>query len=166
MTTSPQPLIYVACLASYNEGHPHGAWIEATQDIAAMREQIAEMLHASPSRSAEEWAIHEVLGFGAWRGAEDLDTIAEVMALYEKHGAAVFAYAANNCGELANFEKAYCGEYGSEREFAVELADDAFNIPESMEPYFDYEAYTRDLFIGDYWSAQVQGGGVYVFANL
>ena len=39
--------IYVACLASYNNGVLHGAWIDASTDVAEMQEQINSMLRAS-----------------------------------------------------------------------------------------------------------------------
>lgn len=40
--------IYVACLASYNNGRLHGAWIDADCGADAIRAEIAEMLRASP----------------------------------------------------------------------------------------------------------------------
>lgn len=40
--------IYVACLASYNAGRLHGAWIDADQDADAIHEEIAKILKASP----------------------------------------------------------------------------------------------------------------------
>lgn len=41
--------IYVACLASYNAGRLHGAWIDATQDADDIRREIAEkVLRTSP----------------------------------------------------------------------------------------------------------------------
>jgi antirestriction protein len=40
--------IYVACLASYNNGTLYGKWIDASDDIAAMNEEIQEMLAGSP----------------------------------------------------------------------------------------------------------------------
>lgn len=40
--------IYAACLASYNAGILHGAWIDATQGADGIRDDIAEMLRASP----------------------------------------------------------------------------------------------------------------------
>lgn len=42
------PRIYVACLASYNNGCLHGAWIDADQDADAIRTEIRAMLKASP----------------------------------------------------------------------------------------------------------------------
>ena len=52
--------IYVACLASYNAGILHGAWIDATQCIEAIHDQIAAMLAASQIEDAEEYAIHDL----------------------------------------------------------------------------------------------------------
>lgn len=40
--------IYVACLASYNSGVLHGRWIDASEDVDAMQEEVNAMLRASP----------------------------------------------------------------------------------------------------------------------
>ena len=40
--------IYVACLAAYNNGRLHGVWIDATDDIDDIQDQINEMLESSP----------------------------------------------------------------------------------------------------------------------
>ena len=40
--------LYFACLASYNNGRLHGAWIDASSDVDEMQEEIAAMLRASP----------------------------------------------------------------------------------------------------------------------
>lgn len=38
---------YAACLASYNSGVLHGRWIDATDDVEEMQEEIAAMLRES-----------------------------------------------------------------------------------------------------------------------
>lgn len=38
---------YAACLASYNNGVLHGAWIDAESDVDAMQEQVSAMLRKS-----------------------------------------------------------------------------------------------------------------------
>lgn len=53
MTAEPQPgnrimKIYVACLASYNAGILHGAWIDAESDVDAMQEEVNRILRESP----------------------------------------------------------------------------------------------------------------------
>ncbi|MDX2266075.1 MAG: antirestriction protein ArdA [Hyphomicrobiales bacterium] len=57
------PRIYVACLAAYNNGYLHGAWIDADQDAYEIRNEIAAMLARSPIENAEEYAIHDYEGF-------------------------------------------------------------------------------------------------------
>ncbi|MDA7980452.1 MAG: antirestriction protein ArdA, partial [Pirellulales bacterium] len=49
MTESLQPRIYVACLAAYNSGHLHGAWIDAVQSTAEIHEEVQSMLASSRS---------------------------------------------------------------------------------------------------------------------
>lgn len=56
--------IYVACLAAYNNGKLHGAWIDATDDIDDIQDQINEMLESSPEELTEETTqIPEHLAF-------------------------------------------------------------------------------------------------------
>lgn len=49
--------IYVACLAAYNNGILHGAWIDAQQSVEAINADIQKMLRASPIEGAEEYAV-------------------------------------------------------------------------------------------------------------
>lgn len=49
MTINSNPRIYAACLAAYNNGRLHGAWIDCDgRDGDAIRQEIAEMLAKSP----------------------------------------------------------------------------------------------------------------------
>ena len=52
--TVDTPRIYVADLAAYNAGYLHGIWIDATQEIENIWQQIRTMLAASPMENAEE----------------------------------------------------------------------------------------------------------------
>ena len=61
--TDNNPRIYVACLAAYNNGYLHGAWIDADQDADEIRDEIAAMLARSPIKGAEDYAIHDYEGF-------------------------------------------------------------------------------------------------------
>jgi antirestriction protein len=40
--------IYIACLASYNNGTMHGEWIDASSDTDEMQEHVDRILRASP----------------------------------------------------------------------------------------------------------------------
>lgn len=60
---------------------------------------------------------------------------------------------------ISAFEADYIGEYKDEEDFAYEQVEE-MDLPDFAKRYFDYEAYARDLFLGDYWS-----DGGYVFYN-
>jgi len=81
-TNTEQPRIYVACLAAYNNGYLHGAWIDAAQEPWAIYDAVRVMLSASPIEGAEEWAIHDYEGFGGVRIEEyaSFDRVSELAA--------------------------------------------------------------------------------------
>jgi len=169
-TTTDPPRIYVACLASYNAGHLHGEWIDAT-DAETIREAIQAMLKRSPCPGAEEWAIHDFEGFGAIRldESEDIDRVAELGALIAEHEEAFAAYADHVGVDFATeegFEDAYCGEWESEEAYGEHVFEELYanDLPDHIAAYIDYAAFARDLFINDCFSVE-SPSRVYVFHN-
>ncbi|MCG8419821.1 MAG: antirestriction protein ArdA [Proteobacteria bacterium] len=130
MTQETSPRIYVACLAAYNAGHLHGAWIEADQDTDDLAAEIDEVLKTSPVTGAEEWAIHDFEGFGAFNvdEYESLEDVAKMANLIASKGAIVSAFVqAQGCGldeAEAEFEERYCGAWESLTAFAEEYLSD------------------------------------------
>ena len=168
-----KPRIYVACLAAYNHGHLHGQWIDADQDEDVIHEEIQAMLAESPIPRAEEWAIHDYEGFEGLRldEYESIERVAQLGQLIAEHGPAFAAYAGHIGTDYAtgeSFEEAYCGEWDSERAYAEDLFDELYlhDVPDHVQPYIDYEAFSRDLFIGDNFSVDNPAGGVFVFRNI
>ncbi|KTD56766.1 antirestriction protein [Legionella santicrucis] len=165
------PQIYVACLASYNNGVLHGKWIEANQDADSIYNEVYEMLHDSPTENAEEFAIHDFEGFGSAQLGEydSIDDVAELAAFIAKHGelgAELVGYSSIEDAEKLLAEN-YHGAYDSEVDFAHAIFDDCYSnaaIPENLMFYFDYDAFARDLFISDYFSVEVDGQ-THVFSN-
>ncbi len=164
------PRVYVACLASYNASIFHGKWIDAT-DADEIREEIQEMLSESKEPIAEEWAIHDYEGFGSLclSEFEDIERVAELGQLIAEHGPAFAAHADNVGIDHATeegFQDAYCGEWDSEKAYGEHLFDELYlhEVPEHVQPYIDYDAFARDLFMGDCFSVD-KPGGVYVFRN-
>jgi antirestriction protein len=153
--------IYVACLASYNNGDLHGVWVDAAQDADMLQEEIDEMLRDSPTADAEEWRIDDYEGFGQIRlnEYESLDVISSLACGIEEHGEPFAAYA-DYMGDamMDEFEDKFQGVWSTEIDFAQEIADETLNIPANIAPYFDYEAFARDLFINDYLALDVKGG--------
>jgi antirestriction protein len=88
----------------------------------------------------------------------------EAVAAYRDHvGPGYFDPSVNS---LDDFSDAYQGEWKDEEDFAYELAKDiGFTEPDTWPgSYIDWERATRDLFLGDYWSAEAPGG-IYVFRS-
>ncbi|MBF0489350.1 MAG: antirestriction protein ArdA [Candidatus Omnitrophica bacterium] len=171
MKTTQTPRIYVACLAAYNNGFLHGAWIDANQDVEAIYDAIKDMLSKSPIIGAEEFSIHDYEGFCGLRLSEfeDISKVAEIAAMIEEHceAWAKFAeYEGIEYATLERFEEAYAGEWDSEEDFAEDLASETMEIPPHLEYYLDFERLANDLFINDYYSAEGEGCKIYVFRRL
>ncbi|RJW92413.1 antirestriction protein ArdA, partial [Bacteroides sp. AF35-22] len=45
----------------------------------------------------------------------------------------------------------YRGQYDDEEDFAYEIIEECYDLPEFAKTYFDYEKFARDLFMCDYW---------------
>ncbi|HAT1956916.1 TPA: antirestriction protein ArdA [Legionella pneumophila] len=162
--------IYVACLASYNNGILYGKWIDATQSESDIIDEIHEMLVHSPVEGAEEFAIHDFEGFGGVR-LEEYDSISTIVAYadfiseHEELGAALLADYDLEEAEIMIRDR-YHDSYYSEVDFAWHLFEECYSntIPDNLMCYFDCEAFARDLFINDYCSVEVNGI-IYVFSN-
>lgn len=159
--------IYVACLASYNNGTLHGEWIDATQGQDAIWRDVSQMLLRSPAEYAEEWAIHDYEGFGDIQLSEyvSFETVATYAAFIEEHcdlGAKLISY----FGNFEDAEKAindhYAGQYDSLSDYAEQLTEETTKIPEPLRFYIDYEKMARDLEINDVLAIQ-SGHSVHVF---
>lgn len=164
------PRIYVRCLASYNAGILHGAWIDADQDADAIHEEVQAMLAASPEPDAEEWAIHDYEGFGAVRISEyeDFKRVSEIAAFIKEHGRMGLALLEHYCGDLEDAQRSvedYLGTYASLADYA-ESTMDGVEIPSSVAPYVDYAGMGRDMEMnGDIFTIELGFDEVLVFVN-
>jgi antirestriction protein len=167
------PRIYVACLAAYNAGLLHGAWIDAEQDGDAIDGSVREMLAASPEPFAEEWAIHDYEGFGALRlyEWESLQRVAAIAAGIVEHGAAFAAWlsydSSRDPADIQAFEDAYRGEWDSLRAYAEDFAESSgfYDAAESANIAYvrvDVDALERDLDI-EMYTVESDNHTVYVF---
>ena len=151
--------IYIACLASYNNGTPHGKWIDATSDVDEMQEDVNALLREVPS--AEEIAIHgfdDIPNLGEYCG---LQAVADYVEFVEAHdsfeAAEIKAVMDDCCGDRVlaqeRLEDGYCGTFARFQDFADEYVDDCI-LPdvdnETARIYFDYDSFARDLEIEMY----------------
>ena len=149
-----QPRIYAACLASYNNGILHGAWIDADQDADDILHDISEMLECSPMPGAEEWAVHDVDRLPDMGEFPDIDRVAMIAQGIEDHGEAFRAYVemvGPDWVSVEAFQDRYIGEYQTQAEFAeqwLEAVGDLASVPEHLQAFIDFDAYGRDMILG------------------
>lgn len=174
--------IYVASLSDYNAGILHGIWIDFNNLTSAedIQTQVNNMLKESPilkklGEPAEEWAIHDYEGFenvSEYAGFDELfEEFENYISLEEDEIEAYKAYTSDIVGKhyatVEGFKEDYQGFFESEKAFCENWVDEIGllnEVPENLAYYFDYAAYSSDLFITDFISSSAPGG-VYVFAR-
>ena len=170
-TATEQPRIYVACLAAYNSGILHGAWIDANQGAWAIYDGISRMLRTSPIPEAEEWAIHDYEGFEGVRITEyaGIEGVAETAAFIAEHSR-LGAELITHFGEVEEaremMDERYHGAYSDLADYVQSLTEDCLTIPESLRYYIDWKAMARDAEMsGDIFTVQTSLDEIHVFAG-
>ena len=166
------PRIYVACLAAYNNGFLHGAWIDADQDADQIRDEIAAMLARSPVEDAEEYAIHDYEGFegvsiSEYAGIESVARMAAFIAEHGKLGAGLLEQFGGDMDQAESaFEDCYHGQFASLADYMEELTTESVTIPEALHYYVDWEGMARDADMsGDLFTIETAHGEVHVFSS-
>jgi antirestriction protein len=141
-----EPRIYVACLAAYNSGWLHGAWIEVEDDADAVgpRSRDAEGLAGG---GAEEFAIHDHEGFGGVEIAEyarDRRVVADRRVPARRAGG-LGPWCWSRSAEISRrrrsaLDEQYRGVFSSLADCFQELTEETTVIPESLRLYIDWEA--------------------------
>ncbi len=162
--------IYVADLAAYNNGKLHGCWIDATQALDDIWDQVNEMLKNSPEDDAEEWAIHDYEGFeGVYISEYEGFESAHKKALFiDEHGTLGAKVLEHWCGDIEEAQKAlddsYSGEYESLEDYARGLTEDTSEVPEHIAFYIDYQSMGRDIELnGDIYTIETAFDEIHVF---
>lgn len=166
------PRIYVACLAAYNNGYLHGAWIDADQDADEIRDEIAAMLARSPIENAEEYAIHDYEGFEGVTIHEyaGIGRLARMAAFISEHGALGAGLLAEFADDIDQAETAlqdcYHGQFASLADYMEELTAESITIPDALRYYIDWEAMARDAEMsGEFFTIETAHDEVHVFSN-
>lgn len=162
--------VYVACLAAYNDGSLHGAWIAADRGEQHLWQQTREMLNNSPAPNAEEWAIHDHDGFEGAPLSEHLGfaAICELAEFICERGALGGKLCEYYCGDTqqarAAFED-YAGCYASLADFAETLTRETGpEIPNAFQYYIDWPAMGQDMALnGDVFTIEMHFDEVHVF---
>ena len=170
--TKFQSRIYVACLAAYNSGYLHGAWIDAAQEPWSIYDDVKAMLDASPIAGAEEWAIHDYDGFGGVRIEEytGFERVSDIAAFVAEHGEVGAALLEHYSGDLDDAREAitdrYICEHSSLADYVHELTEEGVVIPQPLHYYIDYQAMARDAELnGELFALTTAYDVVHVFAG-
>ena len=120
--------IYVADLSAYNNGKLHGVWINATDELNNIHDQINDMLRKSPEGFAEEYAIRDYEGFngysvGEYEGIETAHNVACFIEEYPGIGGELLDHFSDIDEARKVAEENYCGCYKLLADYAEELTD-------------------------------------------
>lgn len=155
--------VFITNLGKYNEGYLIGEWLE----LPATEKEITDVLkrigiNEEPDEDGnyyEEYFITDYetdvdgLKIGEYENLDDLNELAEAVEDNEEAAAALIYYGYDTADEirdnLDNVIYVTSTEGSESEEFAIGwfYAKEAgcLNIPDEIEPYFDFEAYGRDI---------------------
>lgn len=186
-TDNNTPKIYIACLSAYNSGCLHGLWVDATQDVEDIKDDINWMLSWSPvadDEPCEEWAIHDYEYFhgfslGEYESLDYVSKLAQALDNAQDSDAmsAWLNYAKDTINDpdieklAEEFNSYYCGQWESEKDFVYKSdeIEEMFNWKEFEKKFkfwsnhVDWDSVTRELFLEGYDSVKASPYGIYVF---
>ena len=179
-TGCPDVGAYIACLASYNSGVLHGAWIDLEEigDVDDIQECIAWVMATSSEPGAEEYAVHDWAGVPRSMQAEWPNwgqTLPLIHAIAE-HGEAFEVWHSNAPdynNDPADFQRDYVGSYDSGADFVREHYEehysDALTAIDELVFAIDWQAvWERGDISQDYWGSEGPSGysaGFHIFNN-
>jgi len=166
--------VYVGTYAKYNDGSIFGKWLKLS-DYVDKEEFYAACheLHNDEEDPEFMFQDYENIPKGLISECSISDNIFEIIEAFDnmdRDQKEPFLIWCDNGHHnlsdedindlISDFESDYIGEYSSEEDFARELIEERSDLSDFAKEYFDYEAYAKDLFSGNYWS---EDG--YVFYN-
>jgi antirestriction protein len=157
--------IYVGTYAKYNEGSIFGKWMDLSdfsdksEFLAACRELHQD--ESDPELMFQDWEnIPSALISESWLSDnifEIIDVVSELSETQQEAFSVWLNYTNHDIVSeditdlLVSFEEDYQGEFQNEEDYAYDLVEQCYDLPEFAKTYFDYKKFARDLFIGDYW---------------
>ena len=157
---SDSPALYCGTYGKYNSGNLSGMWVDlSTFDDYEDFVNFCLAIHADESEPELMYQDYENMPGSLYHesmGEEGFNKIAEYCELCDDYGVeAVDDFLEwDSTEDLDNMHDAYVGVYDSREDFAREIVSDCYdieNIMGNLACYFDYEAFARDLFMGDYY---------------
>lgn len=156
---SDEPALYCGTYGKYNRFNVRGMWVNlSTFDSYKDFEAFCRAIHADEADPELMYQDHTNIPDSLYQESireNGFNKIMEYCELCEEYN----VFAVNDFLErwspedLNRMPDAYVGVYDTPRAFAYEKADEVFNLPNigDIALYFDYAAYARSLFTGDYY---------------
>lgn len=155
---SDSPALYCGTYGKYNKFNVRGMWVNlSTFDSYKDFEAFCLAIHADEADPELMYQDHKNMPNSLYHesmGEKGFAKIMEYCEMCEEYN----VFAVDDFLEwlspedLDRMPDAYVGVYDSPEEFAEKKADEVFNLPNMGEisQYFDYKAYARALFTGNY----------------
>lgn len=156
--------IYVGTYGKYNAGSLFGKWFDLS-DFADKDEFMEACAELHKDENDPEFMfqdrenIPEELVSESWLSEEffDLrDKVEDMDATTQEAFSNWLDYESRNLSKIdaddliSKFNDEYIGKYNEEEDYAREIVEECYDLPEFALTYFDYAAYARDLFCGSY----------------
>lgn len=157
--------IYVGTYENYNNGSLPVGWLNLS-DYSNKEEffEACRELHndeKAPEFMFQDWEnIPEALISESWLSENFFDLRDAMEDFIDTEKDAFFVWVEYECidfnkedaYDLVNrFKDSYVGEYDEEEEFAYQMVEECYDLPDFAKTYFDYEKFARDLFMCDYY---------------
>lgn len=157
--------IYVGTYAKYNEGSIFGKWMDLSDysDSEEFYDACRELHNdeEDPELMFQDWEyIPSALIGESWLADNIFEIIEAVSNLNETQQEAFGVWLNYTSHDIASediddlissFEDEYQGKYKNEEDFAYDIVEQCYELPEFSKTYIDYEKFANDLFICDYY---------------
>lgn len=175
------PRAFAACESCYAAGRLVGVWVDAVDaaDITAAQIHVDSGVDFT-AEGCEEFVCMDTDGLPT-TGEPSLEEAARWGEIHAEVGddrwpalcawvrsGAYITEGDSDFPSLSDFEEVYAGNWESFREYAEDLADDIGlldGMPDHLQGYFDWEAWTRDLAF-DHVIEPDGHGGKFIFRSL
>ena len=142
--TLSEARVYVGTYNKYNSGSLFGNWLDLS-DYSDKDEFMEACRELHKDEQDPEFMFQDY---------ENIEKISETeqeafFVWCDHHNSDISEEDADDL--ISSFEDEYQGEYKDEEDYAYEIVEQCYDLPEFAKTYFDYSAFARDLFITDYW---------------
>lgn len=156
---SESPALYCGTYGKYNRFNVRGMWVNlSTFDNYEDFERFCRAIHADEADPELMYQDHTNIPNSLYHesmGKDGFDNIMKYCELCDDYSVSAVDDFLEwlSPEDLDRMPDAYVGVYDTPMDFAYEKADEVFNLPNigDIALYFEYAAYTRSLFTGNYY---------------